>query len=156
MKRDEAFNRLLSHNIRPSLQRLEIMRYLLTHKTHPTVDEVYRGLNKKIPTLSRTTVYNTLRMFYEKGAAQIITIDEHRVCYDGDIHPHVHFFCNRCEVVYDMMDEKAPAVYRHDLNGFLVEDTQLYYRGICPSCRAKMLAEGKTVDEAPVKKSAAS
>lgn len=142
MKRDEAYQRLVSRDIRPSLQRLEIMRFLLTHKTHPTVEDVYKGLYRKIPTLSRTTVYNTLRMFYEKGAAQMITIDEHRVCYDGDLHPHVHFFCYHCEKVYDLMDEEAPVQYRGDLNGFLVQDSQLYYRGICPQCRAKMINSG--------------
>lgn len=27
----------------------------------------------------------------------MITIDDHHVCYDGDIHPHVHFFCRTAE-----------------------------------------------------------
>ena len=148
MKRAEAYQRLVSLNIRPSLQRLEIMKYLLVNRTHPTVEDVYKGLYKKIPTLSRTTVYNTLRMFYEKGAAQMITIDEHRVCYDGDLHPHVHFFCYNCEKVYDLMEEKAPVQYRGDLNGFLVKDSQLYYRGICPKCRAKMIDAGNGAHEA--------
>lgn len=119
------------------------MKFLMTHKTHPTVEDVYLGLCKKIPTLSRTTVYNTLRMFYDKGAAQMITIDEHRVCYDGDLHPHVHFFCNQCGQVYDLMDEKAPKQYRGDIGGFLVQDSQLYYRGLCPKCRAKMLSSSE-------------
>lgn len=145
MRSDEAYQRLINSGIRPSLQRLEIMRYLMAHKTHPTVDDVYTGLCNKIPTLSKTTVYNTLRMFYDNGAAQMITIDEHRVCYDGDLHPHVHFFCNKCGKVYDLMDEQAPKQYRGDINGFLVEDSQLYYRGICPDCRAKVLkTETKT------------
>lgn len=151
MKRDEAYQRLIKNNIRPSLQRVEIMRFLMTHKTHPTVEDVYKGLYKKIPTLSRTTVYNTLRMFYDKGAAQMITIDEHRVCYDGDLHPHVHFFCNQCGRVYDLMDEKAPVQYRGDINGFLVEDSQLYYRGLCPACRA-MLLKSKGSEEADTQK----
>lgn len=66
MKRDEAYDRLVSRDIRPSLQRLAIMKFLLANRTHPTVEDVYKGLYQKIPTLSRTTVYNTLRMFYEK------------------------------------------------------------------------------------------
>lgn len=135
MEGDEAYRRLADSGIRPSLQRLEIMRFLLNHKTHPTVDDVYRGLCGKIHTLSRTTVYNTLRMFYERHAAQMITIDEHRVCYDGDVTPHVHFFCTRCGRVFDMAGVEAPACKRADMDGFLVEDTQLYYRGICPECR---------------------
>lgn len=135
MNKDEAYKRLESHGIRPSLQRLEIMRFLLSHRTHPTVEDVYKGLSTKIPTLSRTTVYNTLRMFYEKSAAQMITIDEHRVCYDGDLHPHVHFFCTECGRVFDMMGEQAPEHHRGDIGGFRVNDAQLYYRGICPDCR---------------------
>lgn len=43
--------------------------YLLKNHTHPTVDEVYVALCKVIPTLSKTTVYNTLRLFSEHGAA---------------------------------------------------------------------------------------
>lgn len=83
MNNKEAIARLTEHGIKPSVQRIAIMHYLLTHFTHPTVDDVYRGLCSKIPTLSRTTVYNTLRMFSENNAAQMITIDDHRVCYDG-------------------------------------------------------------------------
>lgn len=135
---DEAYQRLVSHDIRPSLQRMEIMEYLLAHLTHPTVDDVYKGLCEKIPTLSRTTVYNTLRMFYEKHAAQMITINDHRVCYDGDIRPHVHFYCNHCGRVLDFKDVIAPKMPQEtDINGFHVHDAQLYYRGICPDCRDK-------------------
>ena len=80
MKGNEVYDRLTAHGIKPSVQRLEIMKYLMTHHTHPTVEDVYTALCKKIPTLSRTTVYNTLRMFAEHKAAQMLTIDERRVC----------------------------------------------------------------------------
>ena len=99
MKQKEAITRLADHGIKPSVQRIAIMQYLLTHFTHPTVDDVYRGLLPKIPTLSRTTVYNTLRMFSDNDAAQMITINEHRVCYDGNITPHAHFICTECRRV---------------------------------------------------------
>lgn len=92
MKGKEAYNRLMENGIRPSVQRLAIMDYLINHPIHPNVDDVYQGLCDQVPTLSRTTVYNTLRMLSEKKAAQMITIDEHRVCYDGNTNPHVHFF----------------------------------------------------------------
>ena len=51
--------------VRPSVQRLAVMDYLATHKTHPTVDEIYSSLAPSIPTLSKTTVYNTLKLFVE-------------------------------------------------------------------------------------------
>ena len=148
MTENNAYDILTRCGIRPSVQRIAIMDYLLKHPTHPTVEDVYTGLYKDMPTLSRTTVYNTLRLLSEHNAARMITIDEHRVCYDGDLHPHVHFFCYNCEKVYDLMEEKAPVQYRGDLNGFLVKDSQLYYRGICPKCRAKVIDAGNGAHEA--------
>ena len=80
MVKTDLYNRLRNRGVRPSTQRLAIMEYLLTHYTHPTVDDVFQGLSPTIKTLSRTTVYNTLRMFAERGLAQMITIDDHREC----------------------------------------------------------------------------
>ena len=83
----EAIKILQHYGIHPSVQRIAIMDYLLKHRTHPTVDEVYVALYKDIPTLSKTTVYNTLRLFSEQGAALMLTIDERKICFDGDITP---------------------------------------------------------------------
>jgi Fur family peroxide stress response transcriptional regulator len=138
MKEKTAYDVLVRCGIRPSVQRLEIMNFLLTHFTHPTVEDVYLGLCKKVPTLSRTTVYNTLRLLSEHNAAQMITIDDHHVCYDGNVEPHVHFFCRNCGKVIDFFGEKAPNVPRpQEIEGNLVDEMQLYYKGVCGECRAK-------------------
>jgi Fur family peroxide stress response transcriptional regulator len=135
MKEHEAYQKLIDSGLRPSTQRLAIMEYLLTHFTHPTVDDVYQGLCDKISTLSRTTVYNTLRLFSEHNAAQMITIDEHRVCYDGNTQPHVHFFCKKCGKVIDLFDENAPRLTEaKSIEGNVVDEIQLYYKGICSDC----------------------
>lgn len=135
---NQAYDALVSHGIRPSAQRLAIMGYLIENHTHPTVEEVYQALCNDITTLSRTTVYNTLRMLSEHKAAQMITIDDHHVCYDGDTRPHVHFYCKRCGRVYDLMDEPAPQPSAKYIDGNLVSESQLYYKGICRNC----LSEG--------------
>ena len=138
MKNKEAYKRLVECGIRPSLQRLAIMDYLITHPIHPTIDDVYKGLCDKVPTLSRTTVYNTLRMMSEKKAAQMITIDDHRVCYDGNINNHVHFYCKKCGRVIDLMYEKAPQISGDVVvEGNIVQEEQLYYKGICAECAKK-------------------
>ena len=79
MVNKEALDTLQNYGIHPSVQRIAIMDYLLKNHTHPTVDEVYVALCKVIPTLSKTTVYNTLRLFSEHGAALMLTIDEKKV-----------------------------------------------------------------------------
>ncbi len=131
----EAYDRLLICGIRPSQQRIAIMEYLMTHPIHPTIDDVYQALCPEIPSLSRTTVYNTLRMMSEKKAAQMITIDDHRVCYDGNTEPHVHFFCKKCGKVIDLMKERAPKLRQEiRVDGNIVQEEQLYYKGICAVC----------------------
>lgn len=138
---DSVYNKLIELGIRPSVQRVAIMNYLATHHTHPTVEEVFLALKKKLPTVSRTTVYNTLRMLSEHGAASMITIDDHRVCYDGVTEPHAHFFCKRCEKVFDFETMEMPRYTGEIGKGFRIDDTQLYYKGICPDCLKAMSEE---------------
>lgn len=135
MDTQRATKQLAAHGIKPSAQRIAIMDYLMTHHNHPTVEDVYQGLCGSLPTLSRTTVYNTLRMLSEKKAAQMLTIDDHHVCYDGVTQPHVHFICRNCGRVIDLKGVKAPNIgQEQDLDGNLVDEAQLYYRGICADC----------------------
>ncbi len=135
MIQEEALERLTRKGIRPSAQRLAIMDYLIHHPIHPTIEDVYNALCTKLPTLSKTTVYNTLRMLSERQAAQMITIDDHRVCYDGNIEPHVHFFCKKCGRVTDLFGEQAPRLAEPmTIDGNIVTEQQLYYKGICREC----------------------
>ena len=135
MQAKEASTILTSHGIKPTLQRIAIMSYILEHRIHPTIEDVYNGLVANFPTLSKTTVYNTLRMFSEHSAAQMITIDEHRVCYDGDTHPHPHFICRKCGQVFDLMNLPMPLLpTKQETDGFQIDEAQLYYKGLCPEC----------------------
>ena len=131
-----TYDYLLSFNVKPSVQRLAIMDYLLTHRTHPSIEEIYLALCDDIPTLSKTTVYNTLKLFVEHGAAQMLTIDEHNVCFDGDLSLHAHFLCKSCNKIFDLPAPKEDELFSKMQNeGFQVEATDYYYRGICPSCK---------------------
>ncbi|MDY5239672.1 transcriptional repressor [Bacteroides helcogenes] len=131
----DAIKRLQSHSIKPSLQRIAIMSYLIEHRTHPTVDEIYTALAPSIPTLSKTTVYNTLKLMSEQGAAQTLTIDERNTCYDTDTTPHAHFLCKHCGKVYDLPGTSlSKQVEDIDIDGYEVQEIHYYYKGICKHC----------------------
>ncbi len=133
-----VYEYLLSFNIKPSVQRIAIMDYLLKHKTHPCIDEIYLALCKDIPTLSKTTVYNTLKLFIEHGAARMLTIDERNACFDGDLSAHAHFQCKVCGKIYDIPmpgeTEKPESLVKQ---GFDIDEIHHYYKGICPECQTK-------------------
>lgn len=138
MMREEAYKRLTDKGVKPSVQRLAIMEYLLENYTHPTVEDVYRALHTSMPTLSRTTVYSTLRLFAENDVAQMISIDDHHICYDGNIVPHAHYYCNSCGRIIDLFDVPVPRLRKTaELTGHRVDSLQLYYRGVCKDCQEK-------------------
>lgn len=134
----DVYEYLQSYHIKPSVQRMAIMKYLLEHDTHPCIDEIYLALCKEIPTLSRTTVYNTLKLFVEHGAAAMLTINERNACFDGTTTRHAHFQCKSCGRIYDVpLMEEDKEVGRLAQKGFEVQEVHRYYKGLCPDCIAK-------------------
>jgi len=131
----EAHRYLMRYSIRPSVQRTAIMEYLMNHKTHPTVEEIYLALNPSIPTLSKTTVYNTLNLFSEKGAVQVLTIDDKNARYDADVSKHGHFYCRSCGKVHDVFNMKPEAYVIPYNEDFLVDAIEVSYYGTCKACK---------------------
>ena len=131
---------LSSHGIRPSVQRLAIYRYLDSHRIHPSADVVFTALHDDMPTLSRTTVYNTLRLFCDKGVAQLLTLREDEMRFDADTSVHAHFQCEKCGVIFDFVCGAGSPVNCRPPVGFDVHETRIYLRGICADCRTPQAA----------------
>lgn len=129
---------LLNCSIKPSLQRAAVMGFLLKNKEiHPTVDDIYVALSPKIPTLSKTTVYNTLKLFVEKGAVNVLTIDERNARYDIDTSKHAHCMCRCCGKVFDFFDVKPELFQAPESEYFKIESTEISYVGVCLDCGQK-------------------
>lgn len=129
---------LLQFGIKPSVQRLAIMEYLQNHKTHPTADEIYNALFPAIPTLSKTTVYNTLKLFSEKGAALCLSIEGKNSRFDGDISNHAHFICNNCGCINDIpISEDQVSALSVTAEKMNISEIHVYYKGLCESCSKK-------------------
>jgi Fur family ferric uptake transcriptional regulator/Fur family peroxide stress response transcriptional regulator len=129
-----AKEQLAAFGIKPSLHRIAVMEYLQQHLTHPTVDEIFSSLFGAIPTLSKTTVYNTLRLLEDKRAIAAISIDWKNVRYDADLSEHAHFICRCCGTVADLRLKSSVPVAVENAEGFRFDDCQIYYRGLCSKC----------------------
>ena len=131
----EIRNRLLEFGIKPSLHRIAIMEYLMEHLTHPAVDTIFNDLYPSIPTLSKTTVYNTLKLLEEQGAIQVITIDDKNLRYDAVISCHAHFKCKQCGSVQDLPLNDRAIFEIKDSDDFILTECQVYYKGYCKQCK---------------------
>jgi Fur family ferric uptake transcriptional regulator/Fur family peroxide stress response transcriptional regulator len=137
---------LIKHDVKPSIQRIAVMNYLFNNRTHPTVDEIFSALSPNMPTLSKTTVYNTLKLLAEKGAILQLTIDEKNVRYDACIDPHAHFICLGCGCVHDVAPIYLDKVHMEKYKNLNIIETQVYYKGYCDECLDNM--EGKVKESA--------
>lgn len=125
---------LQKYKIKPSVQRLAILHYFILKRSHPTIEEIYNELEEKIPTLSKTTIYNTLKIFIEKGLA-ISFLSGDKTVYDLNYIPHIHFRCLKCKKLYDIEDKNIIKNFSVDfIEGNKVINNILIFEGICKKC----------------------
>ncbi len=127
---------LKNKKIRLSHQRLMVLKYMNDNRIHPTVDEIYTHLHKEIPSLSKTTIYNTLNALVEAGLVRIVALGDNESKYDIATDDHGHFKCNSCENIYDFKI-KMESLGSDELKGFKIHKKDVYFSGICPNCLKK-------------------
>jgi Fe2+ or Zn2+ uptake regulation protein len=127
---------LQAKGLKSTYQRLMVMRYLESHKIHPTAEMIYRALVRGIPTISKTTIYNTLNILVHKGLIHPLTITGTETRYDYQHPQHHHFLCKRCGKIFDIKVE-CPYLARKELAGHRIEELDGYFKGICKECLNK-------------------
>lgn len=128
---------LKENGIKPSIQRIKIFEFLLEHHIHPTVDDIFQSLSAEIPTLSKTTVYNTLNLFVGNHIVQEVIIEENEVRYDVVAGTHGHFKCKVCGEITDF-DVDLSKLDLCKLGDVEIEETHFYLKGACSECLKKV------------------
>jgi len=133
---------LRKRKIHPSYQRIIVLEYLYKNQCHPTADQVFKDLQREIPTLSKTTIYNTLNLFLETGLISPVNIEEHETRYDIITEEHGHFKCEICGKIINFRID-FDFLKAEGLDGFKIIDKDVYFKGICPRCLASVNKEYK-------------
>lgn len=84
--------RLKAAGIGPTSQRLCIAEVLLAEPRHLCAEQVLAEVNRHSTLVSKATVYNTLRLFTERGLVREIVVDPNRSFYDSSTGAHHHFY----------------------------------------------------------------
>jgi Fe2+ or Zn2+ uptake regulation protein len=133
LKNIDFSKELIKRNIKPSHQRIQILEYLSSEKNHPTADQIFNDLKIDMPTLSKATVYNTIKAFVQARLVREITIEDNEVRFDFQISDHGHFKCENCGIIYDF-DIVIDNLTSADLKEFQINDKNVYFKGICKQC----------------------
>jgi Fur family iron response transcriptional regulator len=107
LPREEIASLLRRHDIAPTHQRIEIAYVLFEQRTHLSADQVLALVNARHDEVSKATVYNTLRLFLEKGLVRELIVDPVKVFYDPNTTPHHHFYDMDTGVLTDIPAESV-------------------------------------------------
>lgn len=124
----------ISQTERITSQKKIVSDYLKSVTSHPSAEQVYLAVRKKLPRISRGTVYRILKNLKEKGEAQEVLC---KIChYDGDTSPHAHFFCQKCGKIFDVFDTFGLSKIKK-LKVGEIKNYQINLYGFCKNCQKK-------------------
>ena len=92
MTHAEILSKLTSHSILPTPQRVDVATVLFAEPQHLSAEVILERLQSNERRVSKATVYNTLKLFADKGLVGRRLVDAERVLYDSLAEPHHHVF----------------------------------------------------------------
>ena len=120
---------LSSAGIYPTSQRLTIAKVLFARYQHLTADQLYDKISKSSKSVSRATVYNSLKLFTEKKLVREVNVEASRTFYDTNMQPHHHFYNIDSGELTDIKDQAVSQYFSHHLpDGMMVEEIDVTIR----------------------------
>ena len=125
----DAIRILSQSRVRPTPQRIAVINFALSTDSHPTADEVLANVRATCPTISRATVYNTLKLLVSKGLLRSQLLREGIVVFDSKVEAHHHFIDDETDRFYDVPWEAISVSGEDSVTGFNVREYQVVMRG---------------------------
>lgn len=121
---------------RSTPQLTAVLAAVQAERNHPTAQEVYSRVQRRLPRVSRGTVYRNLSKLHRQQRIRIVHLADQPARYDAVVEDHDHFVCAACGGVSDL----SQAVGRNTLapelsrSGYVVHAKSTTYYGICADC----------------------
>lgn len=120
-------------------QRLEIYRELAATEAHPDAETIWKRVRKRVPTVSRDTVYRNLKLLAGHGLIAVVGMSHERLRFDANMGRHHHFVCVRCGLIRDFESRRLErldcppeaAAFGAPLS------LHLEVKGVCGACARK-------------------
>ncbi len=119
-----------------TVQRSVILDELRKLDTHPTADELYHVVRKRLPRISLGTVYRNLEHLAQNSTILKLNIGDNIKRFDGCCHKHYHATCLNCGRIFDIAAQRVPNL-ELELPGFIVTETNLSFEGYCAGCASQ-------------------
>ncbi|MFB9967746.1 Fur family transcriptional regulator [Sinosporangium siamense] len=125
--------------LRVTAARLAILR-TVREGGHLDVDSIHRRTREHVGQVSLQAVYDALRALHEAGLLRKIEPMGSPARYEARVGDnHHHLVCRTCGSVTDVdcVKGQAPCLDPTDTSGYLVDEADITFWGICPRCQTK-------------------
>lgn len=124
--------------LRVTAQRLAVLRTLRVGRVHLTADQVIEEARAQLGAVSTQAVYDALSSLCECGLARRIEPARSAALFEARVADnHHHVVCRECGAVSDIdcAVGSAPCLDPSSANGYTIDEAEVIYWGICPSCQ---------------------
>ena len=125
--------------LRVTRQRVAVLDAVATHP-HSNAGAVLALVLGNLPGTSQQAVYDCLAHLTEAGLLRRLVIDGAPAAFETRTHDnHHHCVCRRCGLVVDVdcAVGAAPCLTASDAAGFVIDEADVIYRGLCATCAAR-------------------
>jgi Fur family ferric uptake transcriptional regulator len=129
--------------LRVTRPRLAVLSALTRHP-HADTDAVIVAARRELPAVSHQAIYDCLRALTDAGLLRRIQPLGSAARYEsriGDNHHHV--VCRSCGAIADIdcAVGSAPCLDPHTAHGFQVDEAEVTFWGLCPTCQTRRAAD---------------
>lgn len=132
---------LAKAGLRLSRGREGVFNEVMVAHGHFTAEELAKVCSAHLPSISRATVYRSLRELLEAGIIRGTAFGEKHQLYEHvyDEKPHHHARCIRCSSLLEFPDLNEDKQYYPilDKQGFKILGHEMHFYGICRQCQNK-------------------
>ena len=139
MNSQDMISRLESKGIRPTANRILVMKTLMGEQNPQSLS----NLERKMVSMDKSSIFRTLTLFLEHDVVHAFEDGRGVLCYElceekgpCDHHDgHIHFYCESCQRSFCMEDIHIPSFELPE--GFYPHSISFVIKGECPDCRKK-------------------
>ena len=139
MNSQDMISRLESKGIRPTANRILVMKTLMGEQNPQSLS----NLERKMVSMDKSSIFRTLTLFLEHDVVHAFEDGRGVLCYElceekgaCDHHDgHIHFYCKSCQRSFCMENFHIPSFELPE--GFYPHSISFVIKGECPDCRKK-------------------
>lgn len=135
---DQLERSLREAGLRVTQQRLAVLAAV--HRlAHAETESVIQAVREETGEISHQAVYDVLKVLTDVGLVRKIQPSGTVARYESRVGDnHHHAVCRSCSKIVDVdcAVGEVPCLTASDSSGFLIEEAEVIYWGLCPACAA--------------------